>query len=129
VAITCGLIPAPEGTANEVFCAEPLLVGLRPEHRLAGRPAVALSDLAHDVLGTMPEDLFPAWSLSQRQALEAAGIDPPQLVPFTLQLEPRPRSHHGGGPVRPRHADRGTAGRLAYPARPPAPSRGAVAPR
>jgi hypothetical protein len=88
VAITCGLIPAPEGTANEVFCAEPLLVGLRPEHRLAGRPAVALSDLAHDVLGTMPEDLFPAWSLSQRQALEAAGIDPPQLVPFTLQWNP-----------------------------------------
>ena len=38
VAITCGLIPAPDGTANEVFCAEPLLVGLRAEHRLAGRP-------------------------------------------------------------------------------------------
>ena len=33
VAITCGLIPAPDGTANEVFCAEPLLVGLRAEHR------------------------------------------------------------------------------------------------
>lgn len=36
VVITCGLIPAPDGIANEVFCAEPLLVGLRPEHRLAG---------------------------------------------------------------------------------------------
>ena len=77
VAITCGLIPAPDGTANEVFCAEPLLVGLRAEHRLAGRPTVALADLAHDVLGTMPADLFPAWALSQRQALEAAGISPP----------------------------------------------------
>jgi DNA-binding transcriptional LysR family regulator len=77
VAITCGLIPAPEGTANEVFCAEPLLVGLRPDHRLAGRPAVSLADLAHDVLGTMPTDLFPAWALSQQQALEAAGISPP----------------------------------------------------
>jgi DNA-binding transcriptional LysR family regulator len=77
VAITCGLIPAPEGTANEVFCAEPLLVGLRPEHRLAGQPSVALSDLAHDVLGTTPADLFPAWALGQRQALEAASIAPP----------------------------------------------------
>jgi len=25
----------------------------------------------------MPADLFPAWALSQRQALEAAGISPP----------------------------------------------------
>jgi hypothetical protein len=50
-----------------VFCAEPLLVGLRPGHRLAGRPAVALSDLAHDVLGTMPADLFrPGRSASSR---------------------------------------------------------------
>ena len=79
VAITCGLIPATEGTAGEVFCAEPLLVGLRPGHRLAGRPAVALSDLAHDVLGTLSADLFPAWALSQRQALETAGISPPTI--------------------------------------------------
>jgi DNA-binding transcriptional LysR family regulator len=64
---------------GEVFCAEPLLVGLRPEHRLAGRRAVALSDLAHDVLGTMPADLFPAWAMSQRQALEAAGTRPPSV--------------------------------------------------
>jgi DNA-binding transcriptional LysR family regulator len=79
VAITCGLIPAPEGTANEVFCAEPLLVGLRPGHRLADRDHVALTDLAHDVLGTMPADLFPAWALSQHQALETAGISPPAV--------------------------------------------------
>jgi DNA-binding transcriptional LysR family regulator len=82
VAITCGLIPAPEGVANEVFCAEPLLVGLRPGHRLAGSGPVALADLAHDVLGTTPADLFPAWALSQRQALELAGISPPS-VDFT----------------------------------------------
>jgi DNA-binding transcriptional LysR family regulator len=79
VAITCGLIPAPEGTANEVFCAEPLLVGLRPDHRLVGRDTVALSDLARDVLGTNPEDLFPAWAISERQALETAGINPPTI--------------------------------------------------
>jgi DNA-binding transcriptional LysR family regulator len=79
VAITCGLIPAPEGVANEVFCAEPLLVGLRPDHRLAGRDTVALQDLAHDVLGTTSPDLFPAWALSQRQALDMAGISPPAI--------------------------------------------------
>jgi DNA-binding transcriptional LysR family regulator len=79
VVITCGLIPAPEGIANEVFCAEPLLVGLRPEHRLASYAAVALTDLAHDVLGTTPADLFPGWALSQRQALEQAGISPPTI--------------------------------------------------
>ena len=79
VAITCGLIPAPEGVANEVFCAEPLLVGLRPDHRLAGQDTVALHDLAHDVLGMPPEDLFPAWTLAQRQALESAGISPPMV--------------------------------------------------
>ena len=32
-------------------------MGLRPEHRLAGQDAVALNDLAHDVLGTTPADL------------------------------------------------------------------------
>jgi DNA-binding transcriptional LysR family regulator len=79
VAITCGLIPAPEGIANEVFCAEPLLVGLRPDHRLAGQGAVALKDLAQDVLGSTSADLFPAWALSQRQALDQAGISPPTI--------------------------------------------------
>jgi hypothetical protein len=79
VAITCGLIPAPEGIANEVFCAEPLLVGLRPGHPLAGQDAVALHDLAHYVLGTTSADLFPAWALSQQQALDMAGISPPAI--------------------------------------------------
>jgi DNA-binding transcriptional LysR family regulator len=77
VTITCGLIPSPEGIASEVFCAEPLLVGLRSGHRLAGHDAVALTDLAHDVLGLMPAELFPAWALSQEQALDQAGIRPP----------------------------------------------------
>ncbi len=54
-------------------------MGLRPEHRLAAQPAVALTDLAHDVLGTTPADLFPGWALSQRQALEQAGISPPTI--------------------------------------------------
>jgi DNA-binding transcriptional LysR family regulator len=76
VGITCGIIATPAGIANEVFCAEPLLVGLRPSHSLAGCDTIVLADLANDVLGIAPEALFPAWVLSQRQALAAAGIAP-----------------------------------------------------
>lgn len=80
VAITCGLVPDVEGVVNEVFCAEPLLVGLRPDHRLAHAATLELSQLsqlAHEVLGVPDAGLFPAWALSQQQALAAAGIDPP----------------------------------------------------
>jgi DNA-binding transcriptional LysR family regulator len=78
VGITCGLIGERDGLASEVFCAEPLLVGLRPGHRLAGQERVRLADLARDRLGATAETLFPAWALAQRQALAAAGVDPPQ---------------------------------------------------
>jgi len=44
-------------------------------------------DLVHDVLGTASADLFPAWALSQRHALEAAGISPP-TVDLTVALPP-----------------------------------------
>ena len=77
VAITCGVIPQPDGVVGEVFGAEPLLVALRPGHRLAGRETVSLAELAHDVLGCPRDTLFPAWALSQRQALEAARVQPP----------------------------------------------------
>ena len=80
VAITCGLVPDPDGVVGEVFCAEPLLAGLRPDHRLAGRTAVTLADLAHDVLGTPSQALFPAWALCQQQALAAAQITPPTVI-------------------------------------------------
>lgn len=80
VAITCGLVPDPDGVVGEVFCGEPLLVGVRPAHRLAADGAVALSDLGHDVLGVPSEALFPAWALAQRQALKQAGISPPTVV-------------------------------------------------
>jgi DNA-binding transcriptional LysR family regulator len=79
VALTCGLISTPDGIATEVFCAEPLLVGVRPDHRLAHRDTIALSELAYDVLGSVPEALFPAWALAQRQALDTAGITPPSI--------------------------------------------------
>jgi DNA-binding transcriptional LysR family regulator len=80
VAITCGGLPEREGVANEVFCSEPLLVGLRPQHRFAAEGAVSLTALAHDVLGATAGALFPAWALVQQQALEAAAITPPQVA-------------------------------------------------
>src|SRR5580704_10023079 len=40
-----------------------------------------------------------------------------------LAVESQPRAHPGGRPVRARRAHRGTAARMAHPARPPAPSR------
>lgn len=76
VGITCGISPAPTGITTTVFCAERLLVGLRPGHRLAGSEGVELADLADQVLGMQPEALFPAWVISQRQALEVAGVTP-----------------------------------------------------
>jgi len=79
VAVTCGVIPARDGVVGEVFAAEPLLAGLRSGHRLADRAAVSLAELAQDVLGRPRESLFPAWALSQRQALEQAGVDPPSV--------------------------------------------------
>jgi DNA-binding transcriptional LysR family regulator len=80
VAITCGLVPDPDGVVGEVFCGEPLLAGLRPGHRLAGQPAVSLADLASDVLGMPSPDLFPAWALSLQQALAAARLTPPTVI-------------------------------------------------
>ena len=79
VGITCGLLDHTPGLTNEVLCAQPLLVGLRREHRLADQDAVRMSDLANDRLGTTAESLFPAWALAQRQALSTAGIAPPEI--------------------------------------------------
>ena len=79
VALTCGVLEGRAGVVSEVLGAQPLLVGLRPDHRLAGQAAVRLADLADDVLGAPPASLFPAWALAQRQALDAAGIDPPSV--------------------------------------------------
>jgi DNA-binding transcriptional LysR family regulator len=76
VAITCGLVPDPPGVVGEVFCGEPLLVVLREGHRLAGQDSVRLADLARDRLGIPSVDLFPAWALAQRQALDDASVVP-----------------------------------------------------
>jgi DNA-binding transcriptional LysR family regulator len=77
IALTCAIPEESEGVVSEVFGAEPLLVGLRPDHRFASRASIDLPSLGHDVLGATQESLFPAWALAQRQALQAARISPP----------------------------------------------------
>ncbi|TWP38321.1 LysR family transcriptional regulator [Leekyejoonella antrihumi] len=83
VAITCGLLKQSDGLTTELLCSQPLLVGLRRDHRLADHEAVRLADLADDRLGTTAESLFPAWALAQRQALATAGISPSE-VPLAM---------------------------------------------
>ena len=77
VALTCGRMPDTAGVVNAVFCSEALLVGLRPDHPLAERDGVALSDLAQCPLGLPSGSLFPNWALAQRQALDEVGLSPP----------------------------------------------------
>lgn len=80
VAITCGVPPNPVGVIGKTFCSEPLLVGVRPTHPFADRPAVALADLAPYTLGMPSDTLFPAWAMTQRQALRAARVSPPTVI-------------------------------------------------
>jgi DNA-binding transcriptional LysR family regulator len=79
VAITCGPVAAPPAALSQTICGEPLLVALRPTHRLAGRLTVDLSELAEDTLGIPSSELFPAWSQAQRHALRVAGLSPPMV--------------------------------------------------
>jgi DNA-binding transcriptional LysR family regulator len=79
VGISCGRVTTPNEITSEDLCAERLLVGLRTDHRLANQEAVALTDLAEETLGISSDQLFPAWVLSQRQALQTADISPPTV--------------------------------------------------
>lgn len=79
VAITIGLVPEGPGVVGEVFCAEPLLAGLRAGDPLSAASTVSLSELADAVLGVPDPELFPAWALSHRQAMDAAGLGPPTV--------------------------------------------------
>ncbi len=76
VAIGCGRIVDPPGIVGESFCAEPLFVVVRGNHRLAGRDRVAFADLRDERLGMPCAALFPAWQQAQQQALEDAGVAP-----------------------------------------------------
>lgn len=80
VAISCARLPDAPGVVNTVFCSEPLLVGLRPDHHLAGNAEVVINDLAQNRLAVPDETLFPALALGQRQALESVGISPPLVA-------------------------------------------------
>ncbi len=86
VAITCARLPDAPGVVNTVFCSEPLLVGLRPDHRLAGDDEVALEDLTQSRLAVPSETLFPALALAQRQALDSVGLSPPTVILDTTDL-------------------------------------------
>lgn len=86
VAITCGPVTNPPGILSEVFCAEPVVVGLRESHRLADRPSVELAQLAGETLGSHSEALFPAWSLALQQILGDAGIAPPTVELTEIDL-------------------------------------------
>jgi DNA-binding transcriptional LysR family regulator len=79
VGITCGITLARPGVRHAIFCGEQLLVAVRPSHRLASATSISLGDLAGDTLGLTRDSLFPAWALSQRQAVAKAGIEPPSL--------------------------------------------------
>ncbi|WP_422743566.1 LysR family transcriptional regulator [Mycobacterium sp. WMMD1722] len=77
VAITCSPVPGSHGAVSELLCGEQLLVGLRPDHSLAGREAVSLTELAGDTFGMPSEALFPAWAIAHQDALREAGVTPP----------------------------------------------------
>jgi DNA-binding transcriptional LysR family regulator len=79
VAITFGPVPTRPGVVSETICGEPLLVALRPGHRLAGRATVTLADLAGETFGLPSKELFPAWALAQRHALDVAAVSPPTV--------------------------------------------------
>jgi DNA-binding transcriptional LysR family regulator len=77
VGLSPGTAKPPAGTASREVGCEPLLVGLRPSHRLASRSSLGLDELGGEVLGIVSDALFPAWVQSQRAALSGAGIAPP----------------------------------------------------
>lgn len=79
VAITFGPVLTRPGVVSETICGEPLLVALRPGHRLARRATVTLADLAGETFGVPSKELFPAWAQAQRHALNVAAVSPPTV--------------------------------------------------
>jgi DNA-binding transcriptional LysR family regulator len=77
VGVTPGATAPPAGVRSQQFGCEPLLAGVRPTHRLAGRSNVTPGELSGDVLGLPSEALFPAWVNAQSAVLAEVGIEPP----------------------------------------------------
>lgn len=82
-AVTCGdlAVRASAITTIEIG-AQPLLIGLRPGHPLAGDDVIDLRRLGNRLLGLHSAQLFPAWHGAQRRILADAGLAPP-----TVELE------------------------------------------
>lgn len=68
--------PAPTGLVVEELRREPLVVALPAGHRLAGRPAVALADLAGEVLVAHPSGRRSTLQPLVLEACRAAGFEP-----------------------------------------------------
>lgn len=78
VALTCGgLGTAAQSITTAEIGSEPLLIGLRPDHRLGTETSIDLQRLGEHTLGMHPAHLFPAWHAAQRQILADADLTPP----------------------------------------------------
>ena len=95
MAITCARLPDAPAVVNTITCTEPLLVGVRSDHQLAGDHAVALDDLAQKRLAMPSDTLFPVLARALRRALDSAGVQttvrpviPALRIPYTLQWSP-----------------------------------------
>jgi len=80
VAVTPGTAPPPDGIESRPLAKEPLLVGVRPTHRIAKQSSTTLDQLAEEVLGQASESLFPAWVQAQRAVLKSIPIAPPTAL-------------------------------------------------
>jgi DNA-binding transcriptional LysR family regulator len=89
VAVTPGLLADQPGIISDVFCAEPIVVGLRPEHPLAGDPSIRLCDLEGATLGIQNGDLFPGWATALQTIVEAQGMTPPTVELRDIDLAAR----------------------------------------
>ncbi len=80
VAITCARLPDAPGVVNTVFCSEPLLVGLRPDHRLADDDEVAL-EIWHRAGSQSPaRRCFRRWPWPSAKPWTRLVLSPPMVV-------------------------------------------------
>ena len=89
VTITCGMVPDPPGIISEVFCAEPLVVSVRADHRLVSRESVSLDEMSDERLGLHSTDLYSASPMALQQVLKAAGVAPPTVELTDIDLSAR----------------------------------------
>jgi DNA-binding transcriptional LysR family regulator len=77
-ALTCGDLGIADPNIHTVeIGSEQLLIGLRPDHPLAGEASIDLHRLGAQTLGMHAAHLFPAWHAVQQQVLSDTGLTPP----------------------------------------------------